>query len=220
MCFLKGLALWPGLSPTVHSRAQVLSKSSSTKLPPWMMGTQATCTSKTVSLLSEPLRVQPRKLKKCASHIYICRLIKVLQTSKNSLTTLNQTEPSSSEMSERRLPDPVTTIISDDFKTMVSSSTRYQNPHLLDMLHRTHNPKPVQEDMTQLGLEHYGPPHTSQKQVIFNITVLILLTLCISDSNHSFLLMTELRFPNSLICWRNNTISFPTSKFISTVSYL
>lgn len=123
---------------------------------------QAVSPSKNASLLSEPLRVQPRKLKKCASHIYISRLIKVLQNSKSSPTTLDQIEQRSSEMSERGLPDPVTTIT--DFKSMVSPSNRYQNPHLLD-LHRTHNPKPVQEDMTQLALELFGPNHTSQKQV-------------------------------------------------------
>lgn len=149
---------------------------SSTKLPPWMG--QAVSPSKTASPLSEPLRVQPRKLKRCASHIYISRLIKVLQTSKSSPTTLNQIEQRSSEMSERRLPDPVITI--SDFKKMVSPAKRYQNPHLLD-IHRTHNPKPVQEDMTQLALELYGP-HTSQKQVIY-ITVLIRLILLLSDSN-------------------------------------
>ncbi|KAL1188747.1 hypothetical protein V5N11_019087 [Cardamine amara subsp. amara] len=145
-----GLALWPGLS----SRAQVLSKPSSTQLPPWMG--QAASTSKTPSILSEPLRVQPRKLKKCASHIYISRLIKVLQTSKTSPVKLNQNEQRSSQMSESRLPDPVTTI--SDFKTMVSSAKMYQNPHLLD-IHRTYNTKPMQEDMNQL----YGP-QTSQKQ--------------------------------------------------------
>ncbi|XP_020891403.1 uncharacterized protein LOC9325103 isoform X2 [Arabidopsis lyrata subsp. lyrata] len=154
-----GLALWPGLSSTtVHSGAHVLSTSSSTKLPPWMG--QAVSPSNSASLLSEPLRVQPRKLKRCASHIYISRLIKVLQTSKSSPTTLNQSEQRSFEMSERRLPDSVITI--NDFKTMVSPAKRYQNPHLLD-IHRTHNPKPVQEDMTKLALELYGP-HTSQKQ--------------------------------------------------------
>ncbi|KAG7587172.1 hypothetical protein ISN45_Aa02g024000 [Arabidopsis thaliana x Arabidopsis arenosa] len=154
-----GLLLWPGLSSTtVHSGAQVLSKSSSTKLPPWMG--QAVSPSNSASLLSEPLRVQPRKLKRCASHIYISRLIKVLQTSKSSPTTLNQNEQRSSEMSERRLPDSVITI--NDFKTMVSPAKRYQNPHLLD-IHRTHNVKLVQEDMTKLALELYGP-HTSQKQ--------------------------------------------------------
>lgn len=155
-----GLALWPGLSSTtVHSGAQVLSKPSSTKLPPWMG--QAVSPSNTASLLNcEPLRVQPRKLKRCASHIYISRLIKVLQTSKSSLATLNQNEQRSSEMSERRLPDSVITI--NDFKAIVSPPKRYQNPHLLDM-HRAHNPKPVQEDMTKLALELYGP-HTSQKQ--------------------------------------------------------
>ncbi|CAE5964261.1 unnamed protein product [Arabidopsis arenosa] len=153
-----GLALWPGLSSTtVHSGAQVLSKSSSTKLPPWMG--QAVSPSNSASFLSEPLRAQPRKLKRCASHIYISRLIKVLQTNKSSPTTLNQNEQRSSEMSERRIPDTVITI--NDFKTMVSPAKRYQNPHLLD-IHRTHNPKPVQEDMTKLALELYGP-HTSQK---------------------------------------------------------
>ncbi|KAG7590261.1 hypothetical protein ISN44_As07g024450 [Arabidopsis suecica] len=154
----KGLALWPGLSPTVHSGAQVLSKSSSTKLPPWMG--QAVSPSNSSSFLSEPLRAQPRKLKRCASHIYISRLIKVLQTSKSSPTTLNQNEQRSSEMSERRIPDSVITI--NDFKTIVSPAKRFQNPHLLD-IRRTHNPKPVQEDMTKLALELYGP-HTSQKQ--------------------------------------------------------
>ncbi|CAL9240792.1 unnamed protein product [Arabidopsis halleri] len=154
-----GLLLWPGLSSTtVHSGAQVLSKSSLTKLPPWMG--QAVSPSNSASLLSEPLRAQPRKLKRCASHIYISRLIKVLQTSKSSPTTLNQNEQRSSEMSERRLPDSVIAI--NDFKTRVSPAKRYQNPHLLD-IHRTHNPKPVQEDMTKLALELYGP-HTSQKQ--------------------------------------------------------
>ncbi|XP_010416468.1 PREDICTED: uncharacterized protein LOC104702318 isoform X2 [Camelina sativa] len=152
------LALWPGLSSTVRSGAQVLSKPSSTKLPPWM--DQAASPSKTASLLSEPLRVQPRKLKRCASHIYISRLIKVLQTSKSNPTTLNQIEQRTSDMSERRLPDPVTSI--SDFKTMVSPAKRYQNPHLLD-IHRTHNSKPVPEDRTQLALDLNGS-HTSQKQ--------------------------------------------------------
>ncbi|XP_010428609.1 PREDICTED: uncharacterized protein LOC104713225 isoform X2 [Camelina sativa] len=152
------LALWPGLSSTVRSGAQVLSKPSSTKLPPWM--DQAASPSRTASLLSEPLRVQPRKLKRCASHIYISRLIKVLQTSKSSPTSLNQIEQRPSEMSERRLPDPVTSI--SDFKTMVSPAKRYQNPHLLD-IHRTHNSKPVEEDRTQLALDLNGS-HTSQKQ--------------------------------------------------------
>lgn len=136
-------------------------RSSSTKLPPWMG--QAVSPSNSASLLSEPLRVQPRKLKRCASHIYISRLIKVLQTSKSSPTTLNQSEQRSFEMSERRLPDSVITI--NDFRTMVSPAKRYQNPNLLD-IHRTHNPKPVQEDMSKLALELYGP-HTSQKQVIY-----------------------------------------------------
>ncbi|XP_010471699.1 PREDICTED: uncharacterized protein LOC104751451 isoform X2 [Camelina sativa] len=152
------LALWPGLSSTVRSGAQVLSKQSSTKLPPWM--DQAASPSRSASLLSEPLRVQTRKLKRCASHVYISRLIKVLQTSKSSPTTLNQIELRSSDMSERRLPDPVTSI--SDFKTMLSPAKRCQNPHLLD-IHRTHNSKPVPEDRTQLALDLNGP-HTSQKQ--------------------------------------------------------
>lgn len=125
---------------------------------------QAASTSKTASILSEPLSVQPRKLKKCASHIYISRLIKVLQTSKTSPTTLNQNEQRTSEVSESRLPDHTVTTI-NDFKTMVSPAKMYQNPHLLD-IHRTHNSKPVQEDITQLALELYGP-QTSQKQVIY-----------------------------------------------------
>ncbi|VVA95388.1 unnamed protein product [Arabis nemorensis] len=153
-----GLALWPGLSSTVQSCSQVLSKPLSVKLPPWM--DQAVSPSKNASVLNEPLRIQPRKLKKCASHIYISRLIKVLQNSKSSPATLQQIEQRSSEMSERILPDPVTTI--SDFKTMVSPPKRYQNPYMLD-LHRTYNAKPVQEDITPIALELYGP-NTSQKQ--------------------------------------------------------
>ncbi|XP_024008965.1 uncharacterized protein LOC18009086 isoform X2 [Eutrema salsugineum] len=150
-----GLALWPGLSSTSQCGSHVLSKPSSTKLPPWMG--QAVSPSKNASLLNEPLRVQPRKLKKCASHVYISRLIKALQTSKS-----NQIEQRSSEMLQPcGLPDPVTPI--NDFKSMVSPSQRYQYPHPLD-LHKTHNPKPVQEDMTQLALELYGPHTSSQKQ--------------------------------------------------------
>lgn len=111
----------------------------STKLPHWMMG-QALSLTKNASLLSEPLRVRPRKLKRCASHIYICRLIKALQTSKSSpVALLSQTEERSLEMSQCRLPDPVTTI--SDFKTMVPPSKTYQSP------------KPVEENMTQLGLD-------------------------------------------------------------------
>ncbi|KAF8080391.1 hypothetical protein N665_0949s0013 [Sinapis alba] len=127
-----GLALWPGLS--------------STKLPPWMG--QAVSPTKNAS----PLSIRPRKLKKCASHIYICRLIKALQS--------NQTEQRSLDMSQCRLPDPVTT--SSDFKSKIVPSNRFENPHLFD-LHKTHDPKPVQEDKTQLSLELYGP-HTTQKQ--------------------------------------------------------
>ncbi|CAA7042599.1 unnamed protein product [Microthlaspi erraticum] len=147
-----GLALWPGLSSTAP---QVLSKPSSTKLPPWMG--QAVSPSKNASSLvtEQPLRVQPRKLKKCASHIYISRLIKVLQTSSN------QKEQRSSETSQPKLPDPVTTTISD-FKSMASPSKKYQNPHLLD-LHKAQNPKPAQEDMTKLALDLYGP-QASHKQ--------------------------------------------------------
>lgn len=132
-------------------------RSLSPKLPPWM--DQAVSPSKNASLSSQPLKIQPRKLKKCASHIYISRLIKVLQNSKSSPATLNQTEQRSSD---RVLPDPVTTI--SDFKTMVSPPKRYQNPHMLD-INRTHNQKPLQEDITSpLALELYGS-HTSQKQV-------------------------------------------------------
>ncbi|CAN7054666.1 unnamed protein product [Brassica rapa subsp. trilocularis] len=135
-----GLALWPGLSSTTQSSSHVLSEPSSTKLPHWMMG-QAVSPTKNASLLSEQLRVRTRKFKKCASHIYICRLIKALQTSKSSpVALLNQTEE----------------------RSLKTSSKRYQNPHLLD-LGKTHNPKPVQENMTQLGLELYAP-HTTQKQ--------------------------------------------------------
>ncbi|CAH2067457.1 unnamed protein product [Thlaspi arvense] len=156
-----GLSLWPGLSSTIQSSSHVFSKpSSSTKLPPWMG--QAVSPSKNASLLSEPLRVQPRKLKKCASHIYISRLIKTLQNSKSSPATLiNQIEQRSSETSQRGLSDPVTTV--NDFESMVSPSKRYQTPHLLD-LHKSYIAKPVQEDMTQLALELYGPHTSSQKQ--------------------------------------------------------
>ena len=115
-----------------------------------MMG-QAVSPTKNASLLSEPLRVRTRKFKKCASHIYICRLIKALQTSKSSpVALLNQTEE----------------------RSLKTSSKRYQNPHLLD-LGKKHNPKLVQENMTQLGLELYAP-HTTQKQVnIYILTVLV-----------------------------------------------
>ncbi|CAF2065050.1 unnamed protein product [Brassica napus] len=134
------LALWPGISSTTLSSSHVLSEPSSTKLPHWMMG-QAVSHTKNASLLSEPLKVRPRKLKRCASHIYICRLIKALQTSESSpVALLNQTEE----------------------RSLKTSSKRYQNPHLLD-LGKTHNPKPVQENMTQLDLELYAP-HTTQKQ--------------------------------------------------------
>nr|VDD64554.1 unnamed protein product [Brassica oleracea] len=134
------LALWPGISSTTLSSSHVLSEPSSTKLPHWMMG-QAVFHTKNASLLIEPLKVRPRKLKRCASHIYICRLIKALQTSESSpVALLNQTEE----------------------RSLKTSSKRYQNPHLLD-LGKTHNPKPVQENMTQLDLELYAP-HTTQKQ--------------------------------------------------------
>lgn len=105
---------------------------------------QAVFHTKNASLLIEPLKVRPRKLKRCASHIYICRLIKALQTSESSpVALLNQTEE----------------------RSLKTSSKRYQNPHLLD-LGKTHNPKPVQENMTQLDLELYAP-HTTQKQVTY-----------------------------------------------------
>ncbi|WZY76969.1 hypothetical protein YC2023_023353 [Brassica napus] len=136
-----GLGLWPGLSST---------RPSSTKLPPWM-GQALSSPTKNAS----PLSVRPRKLKRCASHIYICQLIKALQTRES-----NQTEQRSSETPQYRLPDPVTT--TSDFKTNVAPSIRYQNPHLID-LYKTCNPKPVQEDQTQLSLELYGPK-TTQKQ--------------------------------------------------------
>uniref|UniRef100_A0A1J3F813 Uncharacterized protein n=1 Tax=Noccaea caerulescens TaxID=107243 RepID=A0A1J3F813_NOCCA len=152
-----GLALWPGLSSIAP---QALSKpSSSTKLPPWM-GQAVSPSNNASSLVTEqPLRIQPRKLKKCASHIYISRLIKELQTSTKSSS--NQNEQRSSETSQRKLPDPVTTTISD-FKSMASPSKRYQNPHLFD-LHKAHNPKPSQEDMAKLALDLYGP-QASHKQ--------------------------------------------------------
>ncbi|CAH8284839.1 unnamed protein product [Eruca vesicaria subsp. sativa] len=139
------LALWPGLSSTVQSSSHVLSKPSSTKLPPWMG--QAVSHTKNAS----PFSVRPRKFKKCATHIYICHLIKALQTSKS-----NQAEQRPSEVSQCRLPDP------SDFKTKVAPSIRYQNQHLID-LHKTYSPTPVEEDKTQLSLELYGP-HTTQKQ--------------------------------------------------------
>ncbi|XP_056847000.1 uncharacterized protein LOC108834832 isoform X2 [Raphanus sativus] len=135
-----------GLKQSSSVNAQTVSKKStpfnllsSTKLPHWMMG-QALSLTKNASLLCEPLSVRPRKFKRCASHIYICRLIKALQRSKSSpVALLNQTEERSLEMSQCRLPDPVTTI--SDFKTMVPPSKRYQSP------------KPVEENMTQLGLD-------------------------------------------------------------------
>ncbi|XP_023643460.1 uncharacterized protein LOC17894047 isoform X2 [Capsella rubella] len=204
-----GLALWPGLSSTVHSGAQVLSKPSSTKLPPWMG--QAASPSRTASLLSEPLRVQPRKLKKCASHIYISRLIKVLQTSKSSPTTLNQIEQRSSEMSERRLPDPVKTI--SDFKTKESPAKRYQTPHLrLLELHRTHNPKPMPEDRTQLALDLNGP-QTSQKQSYD------FLTLASSGATQSHFPLPN-SFPQYLSAAYNSQLSPATSSHQQLSPYL
>lgn len=107
---------------------------------------------------ASPLSVRPRKLKRCASHIYICQLIKALQTRES-----NQTEQRSSETPQYRVPDPVTT--TSDFKSNVAPSIRCQNPHLID-LYKTCNPKPVQEDQAQLSLELYGPK-TTQKQVAF-----------------------------------------------------
>ncbi|XP_013621243.1 PREDICTED: uncharacterized protein LOC106327602 [Brassica oleracea var. oleracea] len=136
-----GLGLWPGLSST---------RPSSTKLPPWM-GQALSSPTKNAS----PLSVRPRKLKRCASHIYICQLIKALQTRES-----NQTEQRSSETPQYRVPDPVTT--TSDFKSNVAPSIRCQNPHLID-LYKTCNPKPVQEDQAQLSLELYGPK-TTQKQ--------------------------------------------------------
>ncbi|KAJ0231606.1 hypothetical protein HA466_0297320 [Hirschfeldia incana] len=140
-----GLALWPGLSSTIQSRP------SSTNLPPWMG--QAVSSTKNAS----PLSVRPRKLKRCASHIYICHLIKALQSSKSNLTELR-----SSDMSQWRVPNPVTTTTSD-FKSKFAPTNRFQNPHLIDF-HTTCNPKLVEEDKTQLSLELYGP-HTTQKQI-------------------------------------------------------
>ncbi|KAG2313379.1 hypothetical protein Bca52824_024936 [Brassica carinata] len=130
-----GLALWPGLSSTRPSSTNLL--------PPWMG--QAVSSTKNAS----PLSVRPRKLKRCASHIYICRLIKALQT-----------EQRSSETSQCRVPDPVATI--NDLNSKIAPTNRFENPHMFD-LHKTHDPKPVQEDNTQLSLELYGP-HTTQKQ--------------------------------------------------------
>ncbi|KAG2281863.1 hypothetical protein Bca52824_053083 [Brassica carinata] len=118
-----GLALWPGLSSTRPSSTNLL--------PPWMG--QAVSSTKNAS----PLSVRPRKLKRCASHIYICRLIKALQT-----------EQRSSETSQCRVPDPVATI--NDLNSKIAPTNRFEN-HMFD-LHKTHDPKPVQEDNTQLSL--------------------------------------------------------------------
>lgn len=144
---------------------------------------QAVSPSKNASshVTEPPLRVQPRKLKRCASHIYISRLIKELQTSTKSSS--NQNEQRSSETSQRKLPDPVTTTISD-FKSMAFPSKSYQNPHLFD-LHKAHNPKPSQEDMAKLALELYGP-QTSHKQVHILHCSYSCKSLYLSDSNLDF----------------------------------
>ncbi|CAH8386292.1 unnamed protein product [Eruca vesicaria subsp. sativa] len=153
-CSLTGLKQSSSVNAPVSTKPTLLNLLSSSKLPHWMA--QAASPTNNASLLSETLRVLPRKLKRCASHIYICRLIKTLQTSKSTnLVALNQTEERSSEMSQCSFPDPVA--------TMFAPTKRYQNPHLLD-LGKTHNPKQVQENMTQLGLELYAP-HTTQKQM-------------------------------------------------------
>ncbi|XP_010540178.1 PREDICTED: uncharacterized protein LOC104814031 [Tarenaya hassleriana] len=98
-----GLALWPGLSSTINPGAHLLSKPSAVKVPPWMSGS-ASSPSKKASFRSDPLRVQPKKLKRCASHIYISRLIRVLQAS-TSPRALHQNEPIPSEVSVRRYPN-------------------------------------------------------------------------------------------------------------------
>ncbi|KAL0801935.1 hypothetical protein Bca101_057111 [Brassica carinata] len=148
-CSLTGLKQSSSVNEPVSTKPTLLNLLSSTKLPHWMIG-QAVSPTKNASLLSEPLRVRPRNLKRCASHFYICRLIKLLQSSKSSpVALLNQTEERSLEMSQCRLPDPVTII--SDFNTMVAPSKSYQSSKL------------VQENMTQLSLELYAP-HIAQKQ--------------------------------------------------------
>lgn len=140
---------------------------------------------------ASPLSVRPRKLKRCASHIYICQLIKALQTRES-----NQTEQRSSETPQYRVPDPVTT--TSDFKSNVAPSIRCQNPHLID-LYKTCNPKPVQEDQAQLSLELYGPK-TTQKQVAF-LTVFFCLSLN----------LFPLRVQNSFHFWINRNRAMTSS---------
>ncbi|CAN8240080.1 unnamed protein product [Cochlearia groenlandica] len=151
-----GLALWPGLSSMVQHGSHGLSKPSSTTYLPHWMGQAVVSTSKNASHSSEPVRVKPRKLKKCASHIYISHLIKALQNNKSS--HINQNHQRSS--SEHVLLDPKTTIT--DLKTMVTPSQRHQNMRILD-INRTHCTKPMQEDMNKLSFDLYGP-HTSHNQ--------------------------------------------------------